>query len=260
MNPLKIDRLLLKKKGARTRIARTVGLAVCFASGFFHLPASAEELWLADSISGCQVWGGDDPAAANDVVSWSGDCRGGKARGQGVLSWFADGALLGRYEGEMLDGRLDGEGRLYYKFEDGFARVRGRFENGMPNGRVSIRFANGDRFRGTVENGLDTGEGVYLMADGAKLKGTFREGKFNGEVVSKSPDGEVFQGTFKDNQRHQGVVIYADGSRYQGGFVDGKASGKGRLDVGGGVYEGEFAEGEPNGAGVRLQGRLRHPA
>lgn len=248
MIPLNTDRRLIQKKACRSNIARVVGLAIFVTPGLVHLPASADELWLADPITGCQIWGGDDPAAANDVVSWSGDCRGGKARGRGVLSWFAEGALFGRYEGEMLGGRLDGEGRLFYKFDDGFALVGGEFENGLPNGGVAIRFANGDRFRGTVENGLDTGQGVYMMADGSKLKGAFRDGKFNGEVVSESPDGEVFKGTFKDNERHEGLVIYPNGGRYEGGFAEGEPHGAGTFTTAfGDVYRGMFLNGYPEG-------------
>lgn len=208
----------------------------------------ADELWLSDPISGCQVWGGDDPAAASDVVSWSGSCRDGRAHGHGVLSWFAEGTLLGRYEGEMFSGRLDGEGELHYRFEDGFAHIQTHFENGRPNGRTAIRYANGDRFRGIVENGLDDGKGVYLLADGSKLQGTFRDGMFNGEVASESPDGEVFKGIFKDNQRLEGIVIYPDGGRYEGRFADGEPGGPGvYVTPDGNVFRGTFLNGYPDG-------------
>lgn len=235
----------------RCRGFSALRLAALVPLAFASQPVTSEPLWLSDPVSGCRIWAGDDPAAVDDIVSWSGNCHDGTAAGQGVLSWFADGALLGRYEGEMLDGRLEGRGRLAYRLEDGFGVLVGDFEDGLPHGKVSLRYANGDRFRGVVQNGIDTGRGVYVTAEGAKLNGSFRDGIIEGEVVSESPDGEVFRGTFRNSERETGVVIYPDGTRYEGPFASGEPSGTGILELpDGGVYEGTFSGGEPNGNGV----------
>ncbi len=229
----------------------TLRLAALFLLAFVHQPLTAEPVWLSDPVSGCRIWAGDDPAAADDIVSWSGNCHDGTAIGKGILSWFGNGALLGRYEGEMFDGRLEGRGRLAYRLEDGFGVLVGEFEDGLPHGKVSLRYANGDHFRGVVQHGIDTGRGVYVTANGAKLGGSFRDGGTEGEERSESPDGEVFRGTFRDNERETGVVIYPDGTRYEGPFAGGEPSGTGMLELpDGGVYEGVFSGGEPNGKGV----------
>ena len=100
--------------------------------------ASAEDVWIKDQITGCAVWGGDAPAAAEDIVSWSGDCEDGKASGDGVISWFAEGALYGRYKGEMRDGRIDGIGRLQYRLDEGFITISGKFDEGAPHGAAAV--------------------------------------------------------------------------------------------------------------------------
>ena len=55
--------------------------------------------WFKDPITNCAVWG--SALHGNNLVSWSGDCRDGKANGTGVLNWINDGKLAGRYSGPM---------------------------------------------------------------------------------------------------------------------------------------------------------------
>lgn len=151
------------RAGALTTL--TVALAMSF-------PLHADDLMLADPATGCKVWGGDDLAASNDVVSWSGACRDGLAHGPGVLSWFSQSDLTARYQGTMLAGRADGTGVLRYRLEDGFALTQGRFFEGLPHGPVAVRYANGDRFSGTVEHGLDKGSGSigWLTAPSSRVR------------------------------------------------------------------------------------------
>ena len=66
----------------------------------------AEAWWLKDPITNCSVWGND--LSGDNLISWSGDCRDGKANGTGVLSWINDGKLVGRYSGPMVDGKAQG--------------------------------------------------------------------------------------------------------------------------------------------------------
>ena len=60
----------------------------------------AADLWIEDPITQCKVWT-DEIDPAGEAISWTGSCLDGKATGEGVLAWFKDGSLLGRYEGTM---------------------------------------------------------------------------------------------------------------------------------------------------------------
>ena len=106
--------------------------------------AAMAETWHADPISGCGVHDESDPKT-RIVASWSGGCdEKGHASGEGVLSWIEDGQLLGRYVGEMQDGRVDGKGVLYLVVESGgHDRFEGQFRNDEIDGYVLARTAAG---------------------------------------------------------------------------------------------------------------------
>ena len=42
------------------------------------------DIWLKDPITGCLVWGGKEQA--KELLSWSGECKDGKALGLGASS------------------------------------------------------------------------------------------------------------------------------------------------------------------------------
>jgi len=50
-----------------------------------------EGVWLKDPITGCGVW--NSAPKGNEMISWSGECRDGKASGYGVLVWLEDGKI-----------------------------------------------------------------------------------------------------------------------------------------------------------------------
>ena len=86
------------------RLGRALALAALGALG--PGAAGAEEgRWFADPVTGCQVW--NARPVPGEVVSWSGRCRDGRADGEGVLAWFADGRLEGRYSGMVYASELD---------------------------------------------------------------------------------------------------------------------------------------------------------
>ena len=46
-------------------------------------------IWMVDQKTGCRIW--DDLPAANELVSWSGDCKDGYAEGHGTAQWIIKG-------------------------------------------------------------------------------------------------------------------------------------------------------------------------
>ncbi len=58
--------------------------------------------------------------------------RGGLAHGTGTVSWFLYGAPNGRYEGMVVNGRMNGTGTAFYPSGN---RYVGEFRDGIPDGR-----------------------------------------------------------------------------------------------------------------------------
>ena len=227
------------------KITTLVGLLV-MSTG----PVSAEGNWIADPITGCELWDTDaDPA--NDVVSWSGDCFRGRADGDGVLSVFHDGGLIARFEGEMRDGRPHGDGKLAYASDDGFILIDGLWVEGRPEGAATVQWPSGDRMIGTLSGSVGTGSGVFMDSDGGRLAGSWEDGRIIGKTSYESADGDLFTGTFKDDLPERGVLIYANGTRYEGSFENGEPQGEGELSwTNGASYKGSIAAGEPEGLGT----------
>jgi hypothetical protein len=88
--------------------------------------AFAGSQWEADAKTGCQVW---NPASVpGETVTWKGACLNGRADGLGILQWYENAIAGLRYEGEMKDGKRDGNGVL--NFTDG-RKQDGTWKNDM---------------------------------------------------------------------------------------------------------------------------------
>lgn len=95
-----------------------------------------------------------------DSVTWSGKCRGPFAHGIGVAQWSSAGRLTFRYEGDFINGLLNGIG--------------------------SMRTADGDTYYGEFLGGLHAGQGTLLRSDGTRQQGIFA----NNRLVTSS-DGRA---------------------------------------------------------------------
>ena len=64
--------------------------------------------WVADPKTGCKIWdAAPDPA---EKITWTGKCEAGMAEGSGTLQFFIGEKPAARYEGELRNGRADGQG------------------------------------------------------------------------------------------------------------------------------------------------------
>lgn len=147
-----------------------------------------------------------------------------------------------RYRGELVDGRLEGQGRLDY---DNGAWYAGRFEHGLLHGHGTWQGADGSRYSGGFAAGLFDGQGRLAMADGSVYQGGFRQGLFDGEG-SLEQQGTRYRGGFQFWRFHgQGLLEQLDGTRYEGGFAAGAYAGQGTLDRADGSREqGLWADGK----------------
>jgi len=159
-----------------------VAAAAVFFQAWFALPATAQAVppmppgWITVARSnGCKVWNVAPYPTAS--VSWTGGCTDGQASGHGVLQWFLNGQPTERYEGDMVRGKMHGNGVIAYV--DG-RRYEGMLRDSQRSGRGTLTYANGVKYvgdwkadrphgRGTLTAGTDTYAGAWI-------DGCFREG------------------------------------------------------------------------------------
>ncbi len=147
----------------------------------FHVPiaaallaacaASADAL-IVDGSSGCVVH--NPNPRAGETIEWSGGCKDGTAHGAGVLHWFLHGDPNGRFEGNLVRGRIDGAGTAYYPSGNRYA---GEFSEGVPDGAGTFHFKDGRRLVGRWSDGKPDGPGVMFSADGAATPQMWENGK-----------------------------------------------------------------------------------
>lgn len=213
--------------------------------------------WMEDAVSGCTIWSSDAPRP-EEGLSWTGACHDGKASGRGVLVWWDEKGLVGRYTGEMKGGKLDGEGRLTLRDEetDGFNEFLGRFAESRPLGNGFLTTAKGERFLGELIDGIKHTKGIVKTAEGWLMKGEFKDGHPVGRLLVDytTEDGERYFGQVENEARHGfGVLVASDKDFYAGEFANGFPQGPGIYKgTGGDRYTGDFAEGKPNGFGTSI--------
>lgn len=170
------------------------------------------------------------------------------ACGEGEPLLPADAVLPdgGRYRGEVVDGRLQGEGRLDYA---NGAYYQGQFKDGLFEGPGTWQGAGGERYTGQFHLGLFHGQGELIYADGTRYQGGFKQGRMHGEGHLQQ-GGVSYRGEFRDDRYHGlGTLEWPDGSRYQGRFVRGEPEGEGLRSNAEGQFSGTFKNGMLQGEG-----------
>ncbi|WP_181297999.1 C13 family peptidase [Pseudomonas sp. Q2-TVG4-2] len=171
------------------------------------------------------------------------------ACGEGKPLLPADAVLPdgGRYRGEVVDGLLQGEGRIDYP---NGSHYRGSFKDGQWHGQGIWQGANGDHYEGEVKQGLFDGQGRFTYATGGVYEGRFLRGSLNGKG-RYTEQGLSYEGEFQHDLYHgTGTLQHADGTTYQGSFVDGQPDGEGTRSDASGEFSGTFVKGRLNGEGV----------
>jgi len=153
----------------------------------------------------------------------------------------------GRYRGDVVNGLLQGQGRIDYPNGSWYA---GEFKDGRWSGQGEWHASNGDVYKGGFQNGLFDGQGTLTTADGGSYVGGYKLGRRDGEGTLKER-GMTYRGSFKADQYDGlGRLELADGSEYQGQFAKGKPNGEGqRSDASGNQFGGKFVNGQLEGNG-----------
>ncbi|MDU8359160.1 C13 family peptidase [Pseudomonas syringae group sp. J309-1] len=152
----------------------------------------------------------------------------------------------GRYRGDVVNGLLQGQGRIDYPNGSWY---KGEFHDGLWQGHGEWHASNGDTYKGYFANGLFDGEGT-LITHGGVYVGGFKQGRREGEGTLKEK-GLTYRGAFKaDQYEGLGRIELEDGSQYQGMFARGKPNGEGlRSDASGNQFSGKFVNGKLEGNG-----------
>jgi len=156
------------------------------------------------------------------------------------------------YEGEWLDGKKHGQGRLSFG-ADGF--YEGSFEDGEITGQGRQEL-NGWSYVGGFLRGQKHGEGTWIRADGGSYTGAWAQGKYSGHGTLTLPSGEKYVGGFQMHKFH-GSGSHQDPKKamsYEGEFSEGLRHGHGELKErdGASIYVGQFQGGRRDGEGKSI--------
>lgn len=135
---------------------------------------NAQPILLQDPNSGCAIY--NSTPLDGYSVHWSGECKSGKANGNGYVDWFLNATPIGRYEGDYVGGKMHGFGT--YAMHDG------------------------SRYIGEFRHNYRHGHGAYLWADGTRYEGDFLQNKVSGKGTTYWKDGSFYIGEFNANQKH----------------------------------------------------------
>lgn len=173
-----------------------IGIIVYFAWGFRNYPESGG--WMQDLKNNCKVYTHFN--AQNRYFNWDGDCVDGFANGYGQLLVYEGQRPLYRFEGELLNGKMEDKGK-FIVFSDG-DYYEGGFKNSKIHGFGHYYNDDGDHYEGFYEEGIRTGQGTYWYSpESQKLK---------------------YEGQWKENLEHgQGQLIYRNGKIISGQFEKG---------------------------------------
>jgi len=195
---------------------------------------------------------------------------------------FPDGSAA--YEGEIEDGHLEGEGKLYYR-RSGSLHYEGQWRRNLPEGQGKQYDPNGAvRYEGEWKEGLREGKGRLFDETGKlKYEGDWKEGcvhgtgtlyyaasdrvayigefrwdqrKGSGEEYREDDGSLAYKGEWKENRPDgQGIKYHPNGERwYEGTFRAGESSGYGKAYYEDGklAYDGNWKNGLRHGRGKLL--------
>lgn len=131
----------------------------------------------------------------------------------------------GLYIGEIMNGKPNGKGTLYYHSHDINTKYRweGDWEDGELNG-YAIIIAESGRYEGGVKNGIPEGQGTLITNTGDKIVGAFKNGLPNGRctLYSEEYGGTIYCNLVNNQMDGEVVLQYKNGTTKRATFSNGR--------------------------------------
>ena len=96
----------------KSAIAAVAALLFVATQAVAQTDNTAKPDWITATNQPCKVWNPNPQPDANEVVTWTGECKDGFASGEGHLRWEVNGKLDAEYDGRYLNGKRNGHGVL----------------------------------------------------------------------------------------------------------------------------------------------------
>ena len=198
--------------------------------------------------------------------TFEGSIIDGEFSGNGVLK------NNDKYDGEFLNNKKHGKGKMIYKNGDIY---EGIWNNDCCEGYCEITYNNGDIYKGYLNNNKYNGNGIMIYKNGSIYNGEWVNNHKHGQGIMDYENGNTYNGKWINNKKHgKGNMIYENGDTYDGEWLDdikyGKGiytfankdiyygnwlndnkHGKGKLEyINGDIYDGEFLNNKINGKGI----------
>lgn len=160
------------------------------------------------------------------IVLWVVSCTTIPTTPQQTCS-VADPKLQGHYQGDCQNGKAHGSGIAIGK-----DKYEGQFVQGLPQGKGTYTWADGERFVGSFDKGIPQipQSGCYV-AD-PRLRGRYQGACQNGKAHGrgKATGIDIYEGEFNNGlTQGQGTYVWANGDQYIGQFKAGQANGRGVI-------------------------------
>jgi len=126
---------------------------------------------------------------------WAND----KPEGRGVCIWKEN----GRYEGDLLAGKLHGHGKRVYPTGNVYT---GSFVDGRKQGDGLMKYSNGDEYNGEWDDDFMHGRGTYTWAQGDHFVGKFVKDKREGQGTLTLAAGDVIEAEWLGGKMRQAQV------------------------------------------------------
>jgi len=120
---------------------------------------------------------------------------------------------------------------IKYNNKNGRKRYIGQVLNGIPEGKGTMHWNNGDRYEGEWKNNKKEGRGIYYLGDGEfkgdRYEGDYKNGKAEEKGIYYYANGDRYEGEFKNGKREgKGIYYFANGDRTIVEFLNDKPIGK----------------------------------
>eukprot|EP00403_Amphidinium_massartii_P039601 CAMPEP_0178456658 /NCGR_PEP_ID=MMETSP0689_2-20121128/46597_1 /TAXON_ID=160604 /ORGANISM="Amphidinium massartii, Strain CS-259" /LENGTH=243 /DNA_ID=CAMNT_0020082849 /DNA_START=80 /DNA_END=808 /DNA_ORIENTATION=+ len=113
------------------------------------------------------------------VAQFVGQCRHNQFNGRGKMVWFDNDRVTHWYEGQWVNGQMDGEGIYCFNGSgsEGQARYQGQFRRNLRDGYGVFTFPDGSLYDGNWRDDMPEGDGRVLYPNGEILRSRFAAGK-----------------------------------------------------------------------------------